>query len=94
MGGLFPADLVTRLKQKRRQDFEIEQNALITGIEEELVKLQKVDGKKSDSAGLIDDLKVRLEVAKDFMKSYEDPGLVFVSLSLQQLPIVQYVLLC
>ncbi|KAI9353262.1 subtilase family-domain-containing protein [Zopfochytrium polystomum] len=66
--GLFPDELVDEMKEERRRLFRVEQDRLVTELEEKAVS--------AGSAGA-DEIKSRIEALKDQMKNYEDPGIVF-----------------
>ncbi|KAI8925896.1 Tripeptidyl peptidase II-domain-containing protein [Entophlyctis helioformis] len=75
---LFPIPLVSRLKKDRKEKFDLEHHALTTKVQNEALALDaSLVGKSADEATLIkSDYKARLDVLKELIKSYEDPGIL------------------
>lgn len=75
---LFPSDLVRRLKEKTRDDFEKQNRA---AINEAQLQLQKFDAEHPDpneeESLTRQDLEDRLQVLQDMMKDFDAPGPVY-----------------
>jgi tripeptidyl-peptidase II len=82
MEGLFPQDLVNRIKRERQKSFEKQHYQAITSLEETLLSMEKAgqdkDKEKGRESEVYVDVKLQIEALKDMMKGYEDPGPVFV----------------
>ena len=82
MEGLFPQELVNRIKQERQKSFEKLHYQAITRLEETLLSMEKAgqdkDKEKGRESEVYIDVKLQIEALKDMMKGYEDPGPVFV----------------
>ncbi|KAI8836057.1 subtilase family-domain-containing protein [Chytriomyces cf. hyalinus JEL632] len=78
--GLFPNDLVPRIKDARKRNLEIENHKLITAVQEKLAahELQHPKLEANDKEMHVrQDLKDRIHVLKEQIKSFEDPGSVW-----------------
>ncbi|KAL1917361.1 uncharacterized protein VTP21DRAFT_5017 [Calcarisporiella thermophila] len=77
---LFPSSLVKRLTQERREKFEIEHHRLLAEARSELATFEQSNPSVPSDSPLATkkaDLEARIEVLKEFLKSYDDAGPVF-----------------
>ncbi|KAJ3325037.1 tripeptidyl-peptidase II Tpp2 [Blyttiomyces sp. JEL0837] len=80
MEGLFPDDVITRLKPIRKTRFEVEHHRIMTELQEKILRHERDFGASptdEKEVGVRADLKAQLEALKEQMASYEDPGMVF-----------------
>ena len=78
MDGLFPDDLVSKMKQDRKRKFLVEHNKLLVAAQEKVFAHEKTYQLPDDIQKLErEDLKSRIEVLKEQMEKYSDPGMVF-----------------
>ncbi|RUP47401.1 hypothetical protein BC936DRAFT_145776 [Jimgerdemannia flammicorona] len=78
---LFPERLVARLKQERREKFELEHHRHYTSAASALAAWDRAHASSSTAPAeelqVRADLEARVGVLKDWMKSYDDPGMIF-----------------
>ncbi|KAJ3330773.1 tripeptidyl-peptidase II Tpp2 [Blyttiomyces sp. JEL0837] len=78
--GLFPPDLVNRLKADRKKKFEVEHHGILTELQEKILKHERdfgaspSDEKQNAVRG---DWKAQLEALKEQMAAFEEPGMIF-----------------
>ena len=82
ISGLFPDELVDELKSERRKSFEVEHDKLLTAV------MEKIEDAKDLEKEAVEELKLQAEALRDQLKSYEDPGLIFVSMSFKPIVIL------
>ncbi|GES95610.1 tripeptidyl-peptidase 2-like [Rhizophagus clarus] len=77
---LFPKELITRLTQERRQKFESEHYQLLVEVQQKLAAWEEAHPPSStpteSDLAIKTDLEARLEVLKDALKNYDDPGII------------------
>ncbi|RUS20247.1 subtilase family-domain-containing protein [Endogone sp. FLAS-F59071] len=78
---LFPKDLVKRLKRERREKFEQEHHRHLASAAFALVEWDRVHASSStipeEELQVRADLEARAEVLRDWMKAYDDPGMIY-----------------
>ncbi|RIA92162.1 subtilase family-domain-containing protein [Glomus cerebriforme] len=77
---LFPKELINRLTKERREKFESEHHQLLVEVQQKLAAWEEAHPSsltptESDIA-IKTDLEARIEVLKDALKNYDDPGII------------------
>ncbi|KAJ1555145.1 tripeptidyl-peptidase II Tpp2, partial [Cladochytrium tenue] len=74
---LFPDSVLDELKADRRKKFQVDHDRLLTEAEEKLRRLNIGGGKSDGGKDEEEDLKRQIEVLKEELKNYDDPGPIF-----------------
>ncbi|CAG8455950.1 13834_t:CDS:10 [Funneliformis caledonium] len=76
---LFPQKLISRLTKERRHKFESEHHKLLAEVQQKLANLEETHTSSTPTEADIaikSDLEARIEVLKDALKNYDDPGII------------------
>ena len=75
---LFPARLIPRLKEKRKEKWDASQRNLVARLQERIAKWEVDHPKPSaEQKKVREDLQARLDQLRDLEQSYDDPGPIY-----------------